>query len=365
MPGVRDLGKAIKEKDKDAIIKVFKDPNLNINSEGPRSDFTPLAIAIQYGTSQLVALFLAMGANPNAIINSDRSVLSWAVESRDPEKVRVVLEYGAKEVDPNKSSLKRAIKDKNADPTVVKLLLDYGFNPHTKREWENKSALDAARKNGRYDLAELMESYTFTNLTVLFKTKRLNVEGALTFLLCLKKLDQALPPYVQRQIIYYAFHLPARTGVIKLIGDEEKEDTNQIIEYVEKDDIKSMEKEFQTGLVLSERSYHLKNGKNVLKIAASNSQLSMARLLIQHGAIINFVTERKKLANNIREVLNEQKEKELRILNEGLDAALFPNANLESNETGNENEMADTKEIPGNDPDDNDEAPNDAYNFTA
>lgn len=112
------------------LIAQVEDVNYRDSEDEP----TYLMRAIDWKDFTLVEALLKKGANPNAIRTGlhQTSVLGMAIESWDPDLVKIVLEYGA---DPNQSILQRvpfyplgSTLMTDSDPSIVALLMDHGAN---------------------------------------------------------------------------------------------------------------------------------------------------------------------------------------------------------------------------------------------
>ena len=118
---------------------------------------TALMIAAEKGHRAIVKLLLAEGANPSAINEFKRSVLSYAVEGNQPGIVSLLLKAGA---DPNqrgyrKEFVLRAAAAPNADPRIAKLLIQYGADVNMAAEHRG-TALHIAAYRGNLVVARLL-----------------------------------------------------------------------------------------------------------------------------------------------------------------------------------------------------------------
>ena len=114
-------------------------------------EFAELALAAQRGDIQSMARMLNDGADVN--YGASTSVLSTAIEAKQVEMAKFLLEHGADPNGPYYTSkvLNAAVATRQAE--MVKLLLEHGADPRSV----NDKMIDAARKQNDVEIVRLLQ----------------------------------------------------------------------------------------------------------------------------------------------------------------------------------------------------------------
>lgn len=158
------------KKNKDEIFRLLLEKNADVNVPGRASpktnDQTALYLAVARNDAALVRELLGRGANPNLADSAGSLPLVEAVvdSDADPEIVRMLIENGVEVNRTEKENGATALifaaqNDRLPAPVrlkIVKLLLDNGANKSIK-ETSGKTALDWAREKKNQETAELLK----------------------------------------------------------------------------------------------------------------------------------------------------------------------------------------------------------------
>ena len=156
--GITALHRAAQSGDVD-MIKLLVERGANVNAQ-PKSGPVPLASAVVFGHGAAVRYLLSKGAKPNV---GDVG-LSRAVFQGNVEIVKALLEAGAEMKNSGmvfpgfggpEPILALACFSYNADPQIVRMLLDRGADPAGKSQ-QGRTPLDLARERGYEEVAKLL-----------------------------------------------------------------------------------------------------------------------------------------------------------------------------------------------------------------
>jgi hypothetical protein len=137
------VAKLIKEKNYTKLATLFSDHSFDVNSPGG-DDKTPLVEAIKANNSDLVELFLLMGANPLSGEHKASAGFGWYREEAGPltalyqhEKRKAILAI------PNHKQLHSSwLEGRDMDPKIVKLLRPYSPYVDTEKNQVDRNAFD-------------------------------------------------------------------------------------------------------------------------------------------------------------------------------------------------------------------------------
>lgn len=137
--------------------------NLRQNWSGRPLLATPLMLAAGSGdgaSADTVRLLLDLGADATLVLDRDSAAtfacsgLGWTrVSGRDAERLQMVMEAGAKfPDDPEDANRALCHCAREGDPQVLRILLDYGINPHgfLDSEKARQRSLDSMRERAAY-----------------------------------------------------------------------------------------------------------------------------------------------------------------------------------------------------------------------
>lgn len=151
LDGVTALHRAAEAGDLD-MLKLLLDRGADVNSQR-KSGRSPLASSVLFGHGTAVRYLLSKGAKTNL---GDVG-LSRAISQGNVEIVKALLEAGAdvKSTGGPEPLLVFACFSYNADPQIVKLLLDRGADPTAKSQ-QGRTPLELARERGYEEVAKLL-----------------------------------------------------------------------------------------------------------------------------------------------------------------------------------------------------------------
>jgi len=147
--GATALHRAAESGDLDMIkLLLGRGSNVNAQRKGGR---TALATAVALGRVSAVRYLLSRGAKPNiGDVGLDQAVLQGNFEI-----VKALLDAGAELKDGREPLLVFACFSYNADPQIVKMLLDRGADPAARSQL-GKTPLELARERGYEEVASLL-----------------------------------------------------------------------------------------------------------------------------------------------------------------------------------------------------------------
>jgi len=149
--GATALHRAAESGDMD-MLTLLLDRGADVNARR-KSGRSPLASAVVFGHGAAVRYFLSKGAKPNlGDVGLNRAVFQGNVEI-----VKALLEAGAelKNSGGPEPILIFACFSYNADPQIVKMLLDRGADPSAKSQ-QGRTPLELARERGYEEVARLL-----------------------------------------------------------------------------------------------------------------------------------------------------------------------------------------------------------------
>lgn len=159
------LFEAIKEKDKNEVIKILSSGNVDINPPGESYKVNkPLAYASAYGNLEIVKVLVEVGADINGQVAYGDVALIKAAEHGNREIIEYLIRAGADVNKPNAFGVSPFIGFCiSEDIAIVKLALDYGgqinnsyLNQTNQGKGKNNfTALQAAAYYGKLEVVEL------------------------------------------------------------------------------------------------------------------------------------------------------------------------------------------------------------------
>jgi len=150
---VRGLARAATEGSLEEIENLVK-AGVEIDTPGAYG-VTPLYWAIKPQNTARFEKLLQLGANPNALVGVDQSVIHWAAYISDPQFLQLCLHYGG---DPNLLSengfitpLMSASKSLESHMDNIELLVQHGANTEYRHTSNDITAIFHAANSYRYE----------------------------------------------------------------------------------------------------------------------------------------------------------------------------------------------------------------------
>ncbi|KAL4947984.1 ankyrin repeat-containing domain protein [Aspergillus filifer] len=124
-------------------------------NERNTSDLTPLAIAVQYQSADVVNELIHKGADVNWVDNQRQSLLHHAVMRGQSSIVKVLLEHNSPRTVNNMNQTPFALAMQNLQPDLVTVFLDHGELPD-QCDRDGKAPLMTAVEKGSIELVKIL-----------------------------------------------------------------------------------------------------------------------------------------------------------------------------------------------------------------
>jgi uncharacterized protein len=155
----KDIYEAVTSGTTDVVVQLLKSNAELLNAHSP-DGFTPLGLASYFGRTEIVALLIENGADPNIPASNSMRVapIHSSVSANSYEITKLLLDHGA---DPNSkqqnnfTALHSAAHSRNAK--MVSLLLEHGADRNVKTD-DGKTPRDMAKEVNTDEVVRLLES---------------------------------------------------------------------------------------------------------------------------------------------------------------------------------------------------------------